>query len=361
MRYMFGELLFFVGIMYFLPSVTVGCQWSPQAIFHPKLHFPWLQSPFHLRIIRSKKSRSPNWPKHGWNLTVPSYAATRSIQEDGIFLQVVLHDGCLGCLRAGHWNHRRKPTEFDWVHPGRQHGTFYGAAVKEDSFRGTTGNVNHKATYGYMSSWGLSRKFWWTPVDQVLLRVMELWSFFIHLFHIYRSFPAVFFQLFFWVKLRKKIPGGIGNGVSQPLLCIVFGDLIDSMGMCLGPAQSTLKPRAFNQWLATKSCGSLVWCRTGKFTVFFFFFGTYCTKKYKISGNFPGHLLLFLVEIWVSCCQMVWCDSWKVFHLKPTRGSALNSDFFLTARDVTMERWDPSNSGVDILAETWLLEDEFSF
>ena len=26
------------------------------------------------------------------------------------------------------------------------------------------------------------------------------------------------------------IIGGIGNGISQPLLCIVFGDLIDSMG-----------------------------------------------------------------------------------------------------------------------------------
>eukprot|EP00435_Cladocopium_sp_Y103_P031851 s2920_g8.t1 len=25
--------------------------------------------------------------------------------------------------------------------------------------------------------------------------------------------------------------GAVGNGVSQPLLCIVFGDLIDSMGM----------------------------------------------------------------------------------------------------------------------------------
>ena len=74
-------------------------------------------------------------------LTVPSYAATHSIQEDGIFLQVVLHDGCLGCLRADHWNHRRKPTEFDSVHPGWQHGTFYGAAVKGDFFRGTTGKL----------------------------------------------------------------------------------------------------------------------------------------------------------------------------------------------------------------------------
>jgi len=32
------------------------------------------------------------------------------------------------------------------------------------------------------------------------------------------------------VILIVGIIGGIGNGISQPLLCIVFGDLIDSMG-----------------------------------------------------------------------------------------------------------------------------------
>ncbi|CAK9079770.1 ABC transporter B family member 3 (ABC transporter ABCB.3) (AtABCB3) (P-glycoprotein 3) (Putative multidrug resistance protein 3) [Durusdinium trenchii] len=27
--------------------------------------------------------------------------------------------------------------------------------------------------------------------------------------------------------------GAVGNGISQPLMCIVFGDLIDGMGMSL--------------------------------------------------------------------------------------------------------------------------------
>lgn len=55
--YMFGELLFFVGIMYFLPSVTATVASDrPKAIsFTPSFTFHDWNPLFNLRIIRSQK------------------------------------------------------------------------------------------------------------------------------------------------------------------------------------------------------------------------------------------------------------------------------------------------------------------
>ena len=92
------------------------------------------------------------------------------------------------------------PSLIGFIQGGNMGPSFYSAAVKEDFLRGTTGNVNHKATYGYMSSWGLSRKFWWTPRGSGLTKNMELWSSF------YTPFPPIqiissrIFSTFFWVK-----------------------------------------------------------------------------------------------------------------------------------------------------------------
>ena len=43
------------------------------------------------------------------------------------------------------------------------------------------------------------------------------------------------------------IIGGIGNGISQPLLCIVFGDLIDSMGSLAKIWERLSPPPAFKR------------------------------------------------------------------------------------------------------------------
>lgn len=191
-------------------------------------------------------------------------------------------------------------------------------------------------------------------------------EFFLYTFSTYTDhFQPYFFNFFLGKKTNdsfKQKKSQVALAMASPSHCCV-SSLVTSLTAweCALGQHSQLWSRLPSPMVGKKSCGSLVWCRTGKFTFIFFFGGTYCTKKYKISGNFPGHLLLFLVEIWVSCCQMVWCILivGRCFTLKPTRGGALNRDFFLTARDVMMERWDPSNSGVDILAENWWLEDEY--
>ena len=120
--------------------------------------------------------------------------------------------------------------------------------------------------------------------------------------------------------------------------------------MCLGPAQSTRK-----EGLPSPSVGNQIMWQFGMMSdwkVYFHlvFFWDLLYKKAQDFRKYSGNWQLFLVEIWVSCCQTVWCILivGRCFTLKPTRGSALNSDFFLTARDVMMDRWDPSNSGVHI-------------
>ena len=65
-----------------------------------------------------------------------------------------------------------------------------------------------------------------------------------------------------WLKRRYEkaviliigILGAIGNGISQPLLCIVFGDLIDSMGW----ASQTRMGRTRWQLVVTRTFGGTV-------------------------------------------------------------------------------------------------------
>ena len=90
----------------------------------------------------------------------------------------------------------------------------------------------------------------------------------------------------------------------------------------LGQHSQLGRRTSLHQWLARNHVA--VWYDVGLESLLssFFFGGTYCTKKYKISGNFPGHLLLFLVENLGLLLSngLMHIDSWKVFHPQTNSG-----------------------------------------
>ena len=256
----------------------------------------------------------------------------------------------MGSSRAATWDLLRRCCKgrfFSWHHGEALITRLLTATCQAEAFHE---NFVDPCGSGLTKSYGV-REFLYTPFPSFSTYIDHVQPYFFNFFLVKKTNDS----------FKQKKPGGIGNGVSQPLLCIVFGDLIDSMGMCLGPAQSTRK-----EGLPSPSVGNQIMWQFGMMSdwkVYFHlvFFWDLLYKKAQDFRKYSGNWQLFLVEIWVSCCQTVWCILivGRCFTLKPTRGSALNSDFFLTARDVMMDRWDPSNSGADILAENWWLEDEF--
>ena len=72
--------------------------------------------------------------------------------------------------------------------------------------------------------------------------------------------------------------GAIGNGVSQPLMCIVFGDLIDGMGLRLGVSSGLCKSGTWCQI----TC--IVWwslyCKIHSIYIYYLYISIYITYMY---------------------------------------------------------------------------------
>ena len=188
-----------------------------------------------------------------------------------------------------------------------------------------------------MSSWALSQKFC-GPMQ---------------LFH--RKTPAgVFFSVKKKLRNQQKNPSQVALAMASPSHCCV-SSLVTSLTAweCASASPRSLASLATKMWA--------VWGMMSDWNLYWFFFlgGTNQAARFqKIPWEIGCFFLLKFGSLVVK-----WSDVMvgRCFTLTPTQGGAEGKDFFLTGRDVMMERWDPSNSGVDILAENWWLEEEFSF